>query len=172
MRIGIDATPMFVRLVGVGRYTAELVSHVVRLAPEEEFVLYRTGRWEESVGPAGWGGHVRVVSAPKLLLPVRARFDRLDVYHGTSYRLRGSGGRGTVVSIHDLAAERLPGLARRRWGLRLASEKTRRAAHQATVVVVGSEHTAQDVVEVMGIPREKIEVISYGVGEEIGRAHV
>jgi len=37
------------------------------------------------------------------------------------------GAAGSIVSIHDLAAERLPGLVRRPWGRGLASEKTRRA---------------------------------------------
>jgi len=166
VRIGIDANPMFLRRTGVGQYTAELVSRIVRLAPEQEFVLYRTGVWGESAGPVGWGEHVRVVSAPKLLLPARSRLDRLDVYHGTNYRLRGTGRRGTILSIHDLAVDRMPGLAKRGWMARQRSEKTRRAAHQATCVVVGSEYTAQDVVEFMSVPREKVEVISYGVGEE------
>ena len=166
MRIGIDASPMAARQAGVGQYAAKLTSHLVRLAPEEEFVLYRTGPWGGSVESAEWGAHVRVVSAPKLLLQARSRLDRLDVYHGTNYRLRGSGRRGTVLSIHDLAIECTPGLARHDWIARRKSEKTKRTAHQATVVVVGSEHTARDVVEVMGVPREKIRVINYGVGEE------
>jgi glycosyltransferase involved in cell wall biosynthesis len=166
MRIGIDASPMAARQAGVGQYAAKLISHLVRLAPEEEFVLYRTGPWGGSVESAEWGAHVRVVSAPKLLLHARSRLDRLDVYHGTNYRLRGAGRRGTVLSIHDLAAERVPGVIRRRVGVRLASEKTRRVAHRATYVIVPSEHTAKDVVEVMGVPREKIGVIAYGVGEE------
>ncbi len=166
MRIGIDAGPMAARRAGVGQYAVKLISHLVRLAPEEEFVLYRTGPWSGSAESAEWGAHVRVVSAPKLLLHARSRLDRLDVYHGTNYRLRGAGRRGTVLSIHDLAAERLPGVIRRRVGVRLASEKTRRAAHRATYVIVPSEHTARDVAEVMGVPRERIEVIAYGVGEE------
>src|SRR3990172_8002416 len=166
MRTGIDASPMAARRAGVGQYAAKLISHLVRLAPEEEFVLYRTGPWGGSVESAEWGAHVRVVSAPKLLVQTRSRLDRLDVYHGTNYRLRGSGRRGTVLSIHDLAIECTPGLARHDWIARRKSEKTKRTAHQATVVVVGSEHTARDVVEVMGVPREKIKVINYGVGEE------
>src|SRR3990172_1306674 len=166
MRTGIDASPMAARRAGVGQYAAKLISHLVRLAPEEEFVLYRTGPWGGSVESAEWGAHVRVVSAPKLLVQTRGRLDRLDVYHGTNYRLRGSGRRGTVLSIHDLAIECTPGLARHDWIARRKSEKTKRTAHQATVVVVGSEHTARDVVEVMGVPREKIKVINYGVGEE------
>jgi glycosyltransferase involved in cell wall biosynthesis len=166
MRIGIDASPMAARRAGVGQYAAKLIAHLVRLAPEDEFVLYRTGPWRESAESAQWGKHVRTVSAPKLLIKARSRLDRLDVYHGTNYRLRGVGRRGSVLSIHDLAAERLPGVVRRRSGIRLASEKTRRAAHRATYVVVPSEHTARDVVEVMGVSREKIEVIAYGVGEE------
>lgn len=166
MRIGIDANPMFMRRAGIGRYVAELVTHLARLAPEDEFVLYRTGTWGESAGPAEWGRHVRVVSAPKPLLAARSRLDGLDVYHGTSYRLRGSGRRGSIVSIHDLAVERLPGLVRRPWGGRLASGKTRRSAHRAALVLVGSEHTARDVAELMGVSRDKIEVINYGVGDD------
>ncbi|MDE2483908.1 MAG: glycosyltransferase family 4 protein [candidate division NC10 bacterium] len=166
MIIGIDANPMFIRQAGIGQYVANLITHMVRLAPDDEFVLYRTGMWGESKTPAGWGGNVRVVSAPKLLLWARSRLDELDVYHGTSYRLRGFGRRGSIVSIHDLAAERVPGVAPRRWGARLASEKTKRTAHRATLILVLSEHAARDVGDLMGVPREKIEVINPGVGDD------
>ncbi|MDE2058505.1 MAG: glycosyltransferase family 4 protein [candidate division NC10 bacterium] len=157
---------MFIRQAGIGQYVANLVTHMGRLAPEDEFVLYRTGMWGESKSPAGWSGHVRVVSAPKLLLRVRSRLDDLDVYHGTSYRLRGIGRCGSIVTIHDLAAERMPGIAPRRWRARLASEKTRRTVHQATLVVVPSEQAARDVGDLMGVPREKIEIINQGVGDD------
>lgn len=172
MRIGIDANPMFIRQAGIGQYVANLITHMVRLAPEDEFVLYRTGMWGELKTPTEWGRNVRVVSAPKLLLRVRSRLDELDVYHGTSYRLRGIGRRGSIVSIHDLAAERMPGIAPRRWGARLASEKTRRTVHRATLVVVPSEHAARDVSDLMGVPREKIEIINQGVGDDYFPEHV
>ena len=166
MRIGIDADPIVDGGGGVGRYTLELVSHLTRLASEEELILCSTRPGRAWALSERWGGQFRVISAPKPLLAVRTWLDRLDVYHGTNYRLRGYGRRGTVLSIHDLAIECTPGLARHDWIARRKSEKTKRMAHQATVVVVGSEHTARDVVEVMGVPREKITVINYGVGEE------
>jgi len=165
MRIGIDGDPLVSRRTGVGQYAAHLVTHLLRVAPEEEYILYRTGRWGASLERGEWGGAIRISSAPKPLLRARSRCDRLDVYHGTNYRLRGVARRGTVLSVHDLALSRVPGLAKRRWRAALAFLKTRRAARLATVVVVGSESAARDLVELAGVPRDKIEVIRYGVSE-------
>jgi alpha-1,3-rhamnosyl/mannosyltransferase len=166
MRIGIDASPIFMRRAGVGQYAVQLVSRLLRLAPGEEFILYRPGLRLGWAGRAEWAGRARVVSAPKLLLPIRSRLDRLDVYHGTNYRLRGRAARGTLLSVHDLAVERIPRVGHRRFVPRPGFDKTRRAAERATWVVVPSEHTARDLMELAGIPRDKIEVISYGVAEE------
>ncbi len=166
MRIGIDGDPITVGRTGVGLYVAELVSHILRLAPQEEFLIYRTRHGSDRACLGAWKGKARVISAPKPLLALRTWLDQLDVYHGTNYRLRGSARQGAVLSIHDLAIVRMPEVARHQWMVGWKCEKTRRMAQRATIVITGSEHTARDLVELIGVPREKIEVTHYGVGEE------
>jgi glycosyltransferase involved in cell wall biosynthesis len=94
------------------------------------------------------------------------RRDRVDVFHGTNFRLRARGRLGSVVTIHDLSAERLPGLGGRRFGQRLASARTRRTARRAERVIVHSQSGGTDVAAWFGVAPERIAVVPLGVGPE------
>lgn len=160
MRIGIDASPMFESRAGIAQYVAGLVRHLPSVGPDNEYLLYASRHGGEGLGlddclNAG------LVMVPKWAAGWRAAWDRIDVYHGTNYHLRGRGRRGEVLTIHDLAAERFPSLVKRG----RASPKTRRVAQRATAIIAGSESTARDIEELYGIPRQKISVIYYGVAE-------
>jgi len=165
MRIGIDANPMARRRGGVGWYVTRLVAGLATVDGENEYHLYAdrplattvlglpAARWT-SVVAGRWG------------LPAAVRRDRVDVFHGTNFRLRARGRRGSVVTIHDLSAERLPGLGRRRIGQRLASRKTRWTAQRADRVIVHSHSGAADVEATFGVPADRIAVVPLGVGPD------
>ncbi len=160
MRIGIDATPMFLQKAGIGEYTHQLIAHLAAIDGDNEYVLYSSapGRGQR----AGWGDNFRVVEGWKPAIRWRAFRDGVDIYHGTNYRLQGRGRCGSVLTIHDLVAERFPHVVRRG----RASKKTRRMARVASAIIVGSRSTAADLVDLFGVPPEKVEVIPYGVSEE------
>lgn len=160
MRIGIDASPMFESRAGIAQYVAGLVRHLPSVGPDNEYLLYASRRGGEGLG-LGDCLNARLVMVPKWAAGWRARRDRIDVYHGTNYRLRGRGRRGDVLTVHDLVAERFPSLVKRG----RASRKTRRMAREATAIIAVSESTARDLVELYGMSREKITVIHHGVAE-------
>ena len=165
VRIGIDGNPMVRRRGGVGWYVTHLVAGLAALDKENEYRLY-ADRLPDG-GAAGlpeerWA----FVIAGRWGLRWAARRDQIDLFHGTNFRLRAGGRLGSVVTIHDLSAERLPGLGGRRFGQRLASAKTRRSALRAERVIVHSHSGAADVVACFGVEAERIAVVPLGVGPE------
>ena len=163
MRIGIDANPMVRRRGGVGWYVTRLVEGLAAHDGENEYRLY-ADRPLEAAGLPGtrWAS----VVAGRWSLRRAVRRDGVDVFHGTSFRLRARGRLGSVVTIHDLSAERLPGLGGRRFGQRLASAKTRGTARRADRVIVHSHSGAGDVADRFGVAPDRIAVVPLGVGPE------
>lgn len=167
MRIGLDANPIFRKRAGVGQYAARLAERMSAASPADEFFLYC---WGEDVFPSEeWLARENIVvrkAADKVLFASMVRSDGVDVFHGTNFRLRARGRRGSVVTIHDLALKIFPHLRRRWLGDWLGHLKTSRDARLADRVIADSESTARDVVRHMGVPREKVRVILLAAGPE------
>ena len=150
---------------GVGWYVARLIEGLATHDGENEYRLYADRPLEIAalgLPAARW----RSVVAGRWSLRRAVRRDRVDVFHGTNFRLRARGRLGSVVTIHDLSAERLPGLGGRRFGQRLASAKTRRTARRAERVIVHSRSGGADVAAWFGVAPERIAVVPLGVGPE------
>ncbi len=120
--------------------------------------------------PAGGGlGSVRNLALDarwtQVELPRRARDARADVLHHPLPALAVRAPCPQVVTIHDLAFERLPALfspAFRRY----ASQTHRRAARGADAVVAVSETTRRDARARWGLDDAKIVVALHGPGQE------
>jgi hypothetical protein len=110
MRIGVDARLLSMPLMGIGRYTAEMVRALKR--QRANLYLYTPGKPVES----GWedtrtnlrvaGSHHRLCRMlwSQSLLPYWASRDALDVFWGTSHRIPHllPTRVARVVTIHDL----------------------------------------------------------------------
>jgi glycosyltransferase involved in cell wall biosynthesis len=124
-------------------------------------------------GPRGGGG-VRSVRNmltdrwwEEMELPNLALSNGADVIHhplpATSMRHQGA---RVVITVHDLAFERLPDMFDRRFR-RYAHKAHRDAALAAAAVICVSETTARDVRELWGVPAERIVVAPHGPGQEL-----
>jgi glycosyltransferase involved in cell wall biosynthesis len=110
MRIGVDARLLSVPLMGIGRYTAEMVRALKR--QQAELCLYTVGKpresdWEDkrtSVRVSAWRHRVLRMLWSQSLLPYWAGRDDVDVFWGTTHRIpRLLPSRvARVVTIHDL----------------------------------------------------------------------
>ena len=166
MRIGVAAVTG--TQGGPRTYAVELLRALAGLPGDDTFVLLA----DDPTALAGVA-RVRGVRVPMpvraarplseaLFLPWLARRERLDVFHGTKQTLpRGVPG-ARVVSIHDLAPMILPDTFQRGAGEWLR-RTTAAAARRAHVVITGSETTARDLRERLGVPPERIAVTPYGV---------
>jgi glycosyltransferase involved in cell wall biosynthesis len=97
---------------------------------------------------------------------LRARWDQVDLFHGLNFKLRAWGRYGGLVTIYDLSVDRLGLPSRKLFGQRRSFLRTRRTARRASRVVTISAHSAADIVELLGVPRERIAIVSPAVGPE------
>ncbi|MGH7274625.1 MAG: glycosyltransferase family 4 protein [Nitrospiria bacterium] len=166
MRIAIDASPIFRPKGGIGWYTYHLVKYLMRIDQENEYFLYTTDmRDEGGEHLGGFNRNVRVVLAPKAFRGWRGVWDRIDLYHGTNYRLPVSGSYRKIVTIYDMALARFPEFSRKLFGEHWSFLRTRQTVQRADQVITVSQHAAKEIQELFEIPCERIAVIYGGVDE-------
>jgi glycosyltransferase involved in cell wall biosynthesis len=160
---------------GVGRYAAQLVSHLVALGADVEPVVARHS--DEEVKAAWQDFGLEGVPEPTVLpLPRAALYDawhllawpplsrdkNVDVLHAPSLAVPPKRGKPLVVSVHDAAPWLYPEsfTARGRWfhdiGLRVA-------ARRADRVITGTEAAAAELRAYTRLPSSLISVVPYGV---------
>ena len=179
MRIVYDVSPLTHPRTGVGNYIRGALAGMARAnSGEHELVAFAPaairGRARLERALDGIPAERRIVSLP-FAHAVRRTWGRLgwpsterllgpfDVLHFTDWLVppQRSGVRATM--IHDLGPLRFPERLHPRT-VRMHT-RTAREARRCDVVFVNSEFTAADVVELAGVPRERIRVAYPGVGE-------
>jgi glycosyltransferase involved in cell wall biosynthesis len=175
MPIYVDVSAAVHRRAGLGRYAASLVA---ALAPRMGADLALFYNAEEGIEPlaglaglpartvalgykpwrmAVWAGHVG-----------RTPFNRLlpdaTLFHATEHLLLPLRGAPTVLTVHDLIFERLPGHHKplnRRFLQMTMPLFCRRATH----IIAVSEHTKRDLLALYDVSPEKITVIPEAADE-------
>ena len=168
MRVGFDANPILGDRGGVGWHTYYLLRALVNLKEDLELIAYvPPGSLKDGAVP-GWehGSGFRWVEAGKMMMPWRGKLDRLDLFHGTNYKMRTVGRAGGLVTIYDLWLDRAPHYSRKLFGQRASHLRTRRTAWRARLVITISEYSAREIESLYGLPRDRIVVIPCGVSEE------
>ncbi|HVS16215.1 MAG TPA: glycosyltransferase family 1 protein [Thermoanaerobaculia bacterium] len=174
MRVGIVGYELQDESTGVGRALAGLLWGAVREAPSGwRFVVFVQRPVDhpalrhqaiETVVPAGPSRFVRRVLWEQLELPGLLRGQRLDLVYSPSYSLPPHTGLPGVVTVHDLAFERLPEEFgwRERWRRRLLA---RRACRVAERVLVDADAVRAELEERYRVPTERIGVVPLAVEE-------
>ncbi|HJP65016.1 MAG TPA: glycosyltransferase family 1 protein, partial [Actinomycetota bacterium] len=168
LRIGIEAHVVNARPSGNGRVVANLI-RALHAGTDHELFVYFT----DPAVAAAWRGlewarlTVRLIRPGNpafripLAQPVLAARDRLDVFlaHDNSPPLSPC---PVVTLVHDVAFARFPqyfSAFERRWMPRTIPASMRRS----NAVVTVSNFTRDEIVELYGIPQEKIAVAHNGV---------
>jgi glycosyltransferase involved in cell wall biosynthesis len=161
MHIAIDARLWAEPRSGIGRYTRSLTEHLLRVAPEERWILYV----DRPPGPALDGAEIRCLPWTQRLIwslwhaPRDLRRQPVDVFHGvTGFELPARGPWALVTTVHDLVPLRLPGLvpARHRWAVRCLLGGALRRARR---VIAVSEATRAEILTRYGLPPARVVVI-------------
>ena len=158
---------------GVGWHTYHLLRAMVGLRENLELVGYvGTGSLQNGV-PTGWSGNgnIRWVESGKWLMQWRGRWDRLDLYHGTNFKMKTTGRLGGVVTIYDLWMDRSPQYSPKLFGQRASFQRTRRTAWRARKVMTISKFSADEIMSLYGLPSERIAVIPCGVSDDFRPQH-
>ena len=154
MRVGVDISPLVQTKAGTARHVRGLLG-ALRDRPGLELELL------------SFGGKGRAASVVRdaLWYPVRLRRAQgLDVLHCTTFRGPARSRVPTVVTVHDLAVVRYPEVFPR-WHRLYGSAGLPRVLRAADAVVAVSEFTKGEIVELTGVPSERIRVVPHGVDE-------
>ena len=98
----------------------------------------------------------------RLPIPVEWFTGSVDIFHSTDFVLPPVRQARTVLTVHDLAFMRLPQCAEA--SLRAYLNKVvPRSIERADLVLADSQSTKNDLIELLGVSRDKIEVVYAGV---------
>jgi glycosyltransferase involved in cell wall biosynthesis len=176
MRIGIDYTSAARQGAGIGRFTRELIRRAMALDTDNEYRLLVAGR--EPIPPAHLphlDSRHKLVQTPisertlvrlwhrlRVPLPVELALGRLDIFHSPDFVLPPVARATKVLTIHDLSFLRVPECAdpRLRWYL---GQVVPRSVRRADYLLADSESTRRDLIELLGVPPERAQVIYGGV---------
>ncbi|HJO90326.1 MAG TPA: glycosyltransferase, partial [Anaerolineales bacterium] len=105
----------------------------------------------------------------QFVLPKIARRKRLDLLHGMAFVTPILSVVPTIVTVYDLSFLRFPRRINRTNRLYL-SLFTRISCIKARRIIAISEHTKQDLVSLLGVKKNKVDVIYPGLGRNFKRA--
>ena len=173
MRIGIDYTAAIRQGAGIGRYTRGLIGALPGLDPENSYRLFVAGRGVAGTPPAA--ANFRTCWVPltdretaliwqrlRLPIPIELALGRLDLFHSPDFVLPATLAARKVLTVHDLSFLRVPECAHpvlRDYLMRVVPRSVRRA----DLVLADSICTRDDVVELLGVPEQRVRVVHAGV---------
>lgn len=166
-KVLIDVRTLAGRLTGMGRYATKLLDEMLDLS-DHDLELHALCLPDDKV-PEAIPRHVlRGIEArpmrpeQQVVVPWAILGSRCDLYHYPSYDPPLCPGRPLVTTCADVEPIRMPELFPPKivWYYKLLAARLRRAAK----VIVISEHTGKDIVELLGIDPERVRPIHLGVG--------
>jgi alpha-1,3-rhamnosyl/mannosyltransferase len=168
VRVGLDARKL--DDFGIGTYIQALLGEFAVLGRPEELVVYLPpGRALPVPAPAAARIRWRPETAPPYSvrelwrLAVRARRDRIDLFHAPHYVCPPLLPCPAVVTVHDLIHLRFPVRHRHPLAPLYARVMLRLAVRRARRLIAVSESTRRDLETLLGAPPTRIRVIANGV---------
>ena len=171
MHIGIDAHAIGARQGGNETYIANLIKSLAEIDGDNLYTIYladaAAAQWRENFTTRYKNFSVRLLPPPTPLVrvPVYLTYELfrrpVDVLH-VQYTAPPFCRVPVVVTIHDLAFERMPETFTRRGSFQLKLT-VRRTAKKAARIATVSEYSRQDLLDIYKLPPEKVVVTYNGV---------
>jgi glycosyltransferase involved in cell wall biosynthesis len=167
VRLAIDASRTTVqRITGTERYALELIRGILWLNTRHDITLYFRDPPLPDLFPPSERAVYRVIPFQRLWTHVRFAAaiwqDRPDVTFVPAHTLPVAFPGKAAVTVHDLGFRYFPQAHRRSQRLYLDGT-TRSSVRRASIVLVDSQATADDLVKIYGTPASKIRVVYPGV---------
>ena len=179
MRIAFDVSPLSHRRTGIGNYILGSLSGLVEAAGRDhEVVAFApTSCRGRSAIPAAlrdvpvelrlrvlpFSHRFRMAWSRRGRPPVERFLGPVDVLHFSDWMYPPQAAGVRATTIHDLVPLRFPQWVTPRT-LEMHGEKYAETARTCDVVFTNSEFTANDVVELLEVPRERVRVARPGLG--------
>jgi alpha-1,3-rhamnosyl/mannosyltransferase len=158
MRVSIDVSPLVQTRAGTARYLKGLLRELER----RDDVSVRTRSF-------GRSDRLSTLARDAIWYPFAlGRIADADVLHCPTYRGPLRSRLPLVVTVHDLAVLRHPD-AFNRWTRTYSPRVVPRVLEAAHRVIAVSEFTRRELVELLGVPDEKIRVVPNAVEAEFTR---
>jgi len=172
MRIGIDAHAIGARQGGNETYIANLIKSLAEIDGDNLYTIYLAdagvaAQWREKFTTRYKNFNVRLLPPPTPLVrvPVYLTYELfrrpVDVLH-VQYTAPPFCRVPVVVTIHDLAFERMPETFTRRGSFQLKLT-VRRTAKKAARIATVSEYSRQDLLDIYKLSPDKVVVTYNGV---------
>ena len=183
MRIVVDVTPLTLPRTGIGNYVLAMLRGLTEAGGDHEVIAF------SAVAPPGkrrieQALHGVPVERKLVVVPPKSHWwrtgwsrlgrgpvewlaGRLDVFHFSDWMYPPQRGGVRATTIHDLFPLRFPDWVHPQT-YRMHSRKYEHAARTCDVIVVNSEFTAGEVVELLGFPRERVTVAYPGTSPSLG----
>jgi glycosyltransferase involved in cell wall biosynthesis len=171
VRIVVDVTSLALPRTGIGNYVLGMLRGLTEAGPEHEIVAFSAvappGKRRIEAALDGVPVERRLVTVPPRSHYWRTAWSRLgrgpvewlagplDVFHFSDWMYPPQRAGVRATTIHDLVPLRHPEWVHPQT-YRMHSRKYRHAAESCDLIVVNSEFTAGEVVELLGFPRERI----------------
>jgi glycosyltransferase involved in cell wall biosynthesis len=170
MKIVFDVSYIQRGSAGIGRYSRELLKNLLDLETQNEYILHG---WSFSIDKSEIDSlrkeNVRVAIARipgqikrfywnRLRAPsIGAFLGKFDVFHGSEPLLPPLGGVPGIITVHDLAYVRHPGLFEK--GVLRRDPYVRRSVRESEAIIVPSLHTKGDLVNLFGVDERKVRLV-------------
>lgn len=180
MRALVDASAAFDQAAGIGRYSRNILQRLIPMLPDWDWrLLHVPAAKSGTLHPEPWLPRTgaRIVRVPlsrrradqiwfraRLPLDVQLVSARVDVLYSPDFTAPPAIRVPRIVTVHDLAFlthsdQTTPALRS------YLSTVVPRQVARADVVAVVSEATRRDVIELLGVPDDKLVVIRNGIEE-------
>jgi glycosyltransferase involved in cell wall biosynthesis len=181
VRIVVDVSPLARPRTGIGNYLRGMVAGLVEVAGSAHDVVAfgpsgPSGRGRIEQALAGLGVGLRLPLLPHVARTAWSRAGRfaverlvgpLDVFHFSDWMYPPQRGGVRATTVHDLVPMRFP-----EWvepeTLRMHGRKYQHAARTCDRVFVNSAFTGSEVVELLGVPAERVVVAYPGIDPHFG----
>lgn len=173
MRIGVDYTAAVRQKAGIGRYARELFKHLGKIDQQNFYILMVPRDAALHPLPSNFR-YLRLPFSERLMyifwqrlrvpIPVEAFTGPLRLFHSPDFVLPPLALTPSILTIHDLSFLKLPECFTSNL-LRYLSQAVPRSIKKADFILADSGNTRKDLLELMGVPLDKIEILYAGVGE-------
>ena len=181
MRIGINASSLKNAHSGIANYLLNLVLNLKKVDQRNEYVLFFGSEKNVPGQIAGAGVECNISKMPTtnqalkilwahFMLPLKLKRMKIDLFHEPASAAPLFNSCNTVVTVHDIAYERIPHCYRfrDRAYFRALSKK---GLERANRIIAVSHSTKNDIVDRYSISPGKIRVIYEGIDEIYRRLH-
>ncbi|MEW5720742.1 MAG: glycosyltransferase family 1 protein [Chloroflexota bacterium] len=175
MRVGIDFTSASRERAGIGRYARELIRALSRLDHANRYVLFVPRDAHADLLRFDWSANFSIVRAPlterylaalwhraRVPLPIEAFVGAVDVFYSPDFLLPPTLARRKLVTVHDLSYVRVPECFPAPL-LNYLNRAVPPSVARADLILADAASTQRDLVDVYGVPHEKIRVLYSGV---------